>query len=98
MEQCIICFEDYTPNNMYIILSCNHKLCLICYEKILNTTNNVLCPICRNIIEKEITINIPQVMIIPINERDTGFPKCILIIFCIIIILTLILFMIIKHI
>ena len=71
MEQCIICFEEYTENNIPIILNCNHKLCLICYEKILDTRHNVLCPICRSNIEKEIIINLPHINVRTINEDTT---------------------------
>ena len=96
MEQCIICFEDYTPNNMYIILSCNHKLCLICYEKILNTKNSIACPLCRNIIEEQIILNIPPIRIRTISEQNSNVRKYILIAFGIIIILLLIILVILK--
>jgi hypothetical protein len=93
MEYCIICFEEYTANIMPIILNCNHKLCLICYEKILNTKNNVLCPICRNLIEKEIIINLPRI-VRTISEPESTIRRNIILIFCTIIIILILLYVI----
>lgn len=94
MEHCIICFEEYTANITPIILDCNHKLCLICYEKILNTRNNVLCPICRNIIEKEIIMNIPHITVRTINEQESITRRNIIIILSLIILLIILLYLI----
>ena len=55
---CIICLDEYENK---IIFDCNHEICLICYEKILNWTDyNILCPICRekiDIKQEELNIN-----------------------------------------
>jgi len=48
INSCIICMEI---NMNYIIFDCNHTICLICYEKMLNTYDILKCPICRNIID-----------------------------------------------
>ena len=46
--ECNICVE-YNENK---ILSCNHNICVICYDKI-KTFESILCPFCRyeNLIE-----------------------------------------------
>jgi hypothetical protein len=55
---CPICFEDYNDNSE-IILECSHKLCLTCYQKIINMVKlkMILCPFCRaNIKDNNIII------------------------------------------
>jgi hypothetical protein len=55
---CIICMEE---NEEKIIFDCSHTICLICYEKLLNSkSNDITCPFCRGLIEKQnvITMNI----------------------------------------
>ena len=49
-QACPICFEDST--NM-IIFECNHTICIECLEKIFwsQGKSNILCPICRHIVE-----------------------------------------------
>ena len=49
-ETCIICFEE---NQEKIVFDCSHFICLICYSKLLEN-NNVICPICRTIIENPV--------------------------------------------
>jgi hypothetical protein len=44
-SDCIICCEY----NDMIIFDCSHIICIVCYEKIINT--NPLCPICRKPID-----------------------------------------------
>ena len=46
-ESCIICFEE---NQEKILFDCNHSICLFCYSKLLEN-DNVICPICRKIID-----------------------------------------------
>lgn len=46
-ETCIICLEE---NQEKIVFDCSHFICLMCYSKLLEN-NNVICPICRTIIE-----------------------------------------------
>ena len=48
INSCIICMEI---NMNDIIFDCNHTICLICYERMLNAYDIVKCPICRNIID-----------------------------------------------
>ena len=45
---CIICYEKYENE---IIFKCSHSICLICYEKLLNSKDNIVCPVCRDLIE-----------------------------------------------
>jgi len=51
MEECIICFEEYTD---FITFPCNHKVCVLCYPKLkrcplcnitINDTSNVVNPV-----------------------------------------------------
>jgi hypothetical protein len=49
-ETCIICFEE---NQEKIVFDCSHSICLMCYSKLLEN-NNVICPICRTIIENPV--------------------------------------------
>ena len=54
---CNICMEE---NENKIIFDCTHTICLLCYEKLLNSKlTDIVCPFCRGLIEKhnEITIN-----------------------------------------
>ena len=46
-SDCIICYEY----NDMIIFDCSHSICIVCYEKIINTSS--LCPICRNHIDRK---------------------------------------------
>jgi hypothetical protein len=45
MEECIICFEEYTD---FVTFPCDHKVCVLCYPKLKR------CPLCN------ITINEPS--------------------------------------
>ena len=59
---CPICFEDYNDNSE-IILDCSHKLCLSCYQKIINMVkpSMILCPFCRaNIKDNNINIYLDE--------------------------------------
>ena len=38
MEECIICFEEYTD---FVTFPCNHKVCVLCYPKLKR------CPLCN---------------------------------------------------
>lgn len=49
-ETCIICFEE---NQEKIVFDCSHSICLMCYSKLLEN-NNVICPICRTILENPV--------------------------------------------
>ena len=42
MEECMICFEEYTD---FVIFPCNHKVCVICYPKLKR------CPLCNLLLE-----------------------------------------------
>ena len=48
LEQCPICFEE---NLTYIILDCNHKICIICLTDFCKHNDKYNCWICRNKIE-----------------------------------------------
>jgi len=49
-NNCVICFE-VIDSHYYIIFDCNHSICLFCYEKILNIHDEIICPLCRAVIE-----------------------------------------------
>ena len=49
-EQCFICFEE---NQEKIVFDCSHYICLVCYSKLLENYN-VICPMCRTIIENTV--------------------------------------------
>jgi hypothetical protein len=52
MEECIICFEEYTD---FVTFPCDHKVCVLCYPKLKR------CPLC-NIPKTTIVIEVtPQV-------------------------------------
>jgi len=56
-KSCIICMEEYDDK---IIFDCAHTICLLCYEKLLNSkSNDIVCPFCRGLVEKsdDTTIN-----------------------------------------
>jgi len=50
---CNICYEHI--NDEWIIFDCNHKICLMCLQKLYfsqKQTKNTLCPFCRHVIDK----------------------------------------------
>ena len=72
-EPCIICFEE---NQEKILFDCNHSICLVCYSKLLEN-DNVICPICRTIIDNpvkpmsiSVAIPIPNISNHIIVQRD----------------------------
>ena len=50
IEECIICYNEYNINDG-ITFKCNHRMCITCYQNILNNTENLRCPICRMSLE-----------------------------------------------
>ena len=42
-NECPVCFDDYVDSK-FQILACSHKICEVCYPKL------ILCPFCRLII------------------------------------------------
>ena len=48
--ECIICYDEYKLNDE-VIFNCNHKICVYCYQKLLNSAVIIRCPLCRVIIE-----------------------------------------------
>jgi hypothetical protein len=52
LEECIICYNQYNIKDG-IIFECNHKMCIKCYQIILNNTSNLTCPICRRSLENK---------------------------------------------
>ena len=48
--ECIICYDEYKLEDE-IVFSCKHKICIFCYDKLLNSTIVLRCPLCRVIIE-----------------------------------------------
>jgi hypothetical protein len=51
MKKCYICLQD---NKSFKILDCGHKLCLDCYNKIIEI--KPCCPFCRADIKIEVNI------------------------------------------
>ena len=71
-QACPICFEDST--NM-IIFECNHTICIECLEKIFwsQGKSNILCPICRHIVEQyPNAIPVPE----PITNNNQPRSNC----------------------
>jgi len=48
--ECVICFEKVAPEHI-IYFECSHFICLSCYETLLSSPKNTLCPICRMIVD-----------------------------------------------
>jgi len=46
---CPICLE---PTGESIIFSCQHSICLSCYQSLLDREITIKCPLCRLIIEE----------------------------------------------
>jgi Zinc finger, C3HC4 type (RING finger) len=55
---CIICFEMYHDNKITFV--CDHSICFVCYEKLLQLHIIVHCPICRLIIDMNDKIVFPN--------------------------------------
>ena len=58
MDECPICYEEMTSSpdgdnkHKEKILSCDHKICQVCYNRILfNNEGKKLCPFCRIVLE-----------------------------------------------
>lgn len=71
-QACPICFEDSV--NM-IIFECNHTICIECLEKIFwsQGKSNILCPICRHIVEQyPNAIQVPE----PITNNNQPRSNC----------------------
>jgi hypothetical protein len=51
MEECIICFEEYTD---FVTFPCDHKVCVLCYPKLKR------CPLC-NIPKTNVVIEVTPV-------------------------------------
>lgn len=54
MEQCCICYE----NNKFLKISCNHKVCKNCCNKMHNTK----CPICRKDFKNDISKKLKELI------------------------------------
>lgn len=53
--QCMICYEDIDEIN-WIVFDCKHQMCIECLQKLYKNRGkkSILCPFCRNVIEKPI--------------------------------------------
>ena len=53
--QCMICYEDTDEIN-WIVFDCKHQICIECLQKLYKNRGkkSILCPFCRNVIEKPI--------------------------------------------
>jgi hypothetical protein len=74
-EPCIICFEE---NQEKIVFDCSHYICLVCYSKLLENYN-VICPMCRTIIENTVKPISTSVAIPVHNDPNPINPVLILI-------------------
>ena len=64
-QECIICYNEYNMENA-IIFDCNHHICVACYQRIINISDDVLCPLCRRIVDRiqEPTIQSQSIIIV----------------------------------
>jgi hypothetical protein len=69
-EPCIICFEE---NQEKIVFDCSHYICLVCYSKLLENYN-VICPMCRTIIENTVKPISTSVAILIHNDPNPIHP------------------------
>ena len=53
--QCMICYEEIDEIN-WIVFDCKHQMCIECLQKLYKNRGkkSILCPFCRNVIEKPI--------------------------------------------
>lgn len=58
-EDCIICYNEYNINDG-IIFECSHKICIACYQTLLNNISNLTCPVCRRNLDTEKQENIQE--------------------------------------
>jgi hypothetical protein len=70
-EECMICFEEKSD---FVIFSCKHKVCVICYPKIPRR-----CPLCNiDLPNVTIPINLPNLIQRPVNLQIPCFIMMIL--------------------
>lgn len=62
MEECIICFEEYTD---FVTFPCDHKVCVLCYPKLKR------CPLCN--IPKTIVIEVTPVSQVSQLSREPWY-------------------------
>ena len=55
--ECPICFET----NESITFSCEHSICIRCYQSIIEKEDVIKCPMCRLVIEEFIPLQITQI-------------------------------------
>ncbi len=78
IDDCPVCLEPLTNNIK--TLSCNHKLCNICYDKICKS-RNCKCPLCRKDIifnqnnEQNITHPIIRNMFIGVSDQPINIQR-----------------------
>ena len=63
MEECIICFEEYTD---FVTFPCDHKVCVLCYPKLKR------CPLC-NIPKTTIVIEVTPVSQVSQLSREPWY-------------------------
>jgi len=89
MEECIICFEEYTD---FITFPCNHKVCVLCYPKLKR------CPLCNIAINETIVIEVNPVspvspVSVPVSQEPWYFDTRVRMLFYLIIVIVFILSM-----
>ncbi len=65
MEECMICVSSF-PENEYVIFDCTHKVCIGCFEKLIQ--QNKPCPFCRSNIDTS-----PTRLMIPVQPTREEF-------------------------
>ena len=64
---CNICMDE---NENKIIFDCTHSICLICYEKLLNSIlTDIVCPFCRGLIEQQNELAINNDLVVENGNR-----------------------------
>jgi hypothetical protein len=51
-EECVICYDEYKEDDS-IMFDCKHKVCISCYQNMINNIPNLCCPICRKSLESQ---------------------------------------------
>ena len=84
MEECVICFEEYTD---FVRFPCNHKVCVLCYPKLKR------CPLC-NIPKTTIVIEVtPVSQVSQLSQGPWYFDTRVRLLFYLIIVIVFILSM-----
>ena len=67
IEECIICYNHYIINDG-VIFNCDHRVCIACYQNMINNIPNVTCPLCRRSIDNTNNTNNNTIIHYSIND------------------------------